>query len=745
MKKQFPEFTSKRQFPVTGLSCAACASSVEKTLSTQPGVLQAHVSYANNTAQIEYAPSITSPSQIKTSIQQIGYDLIIEETAEAAADLEKAKTRHFDQLRQKTTRAIALSIPLVIIGMFFMHLPYAPYLQWALASPIVLWLGRQFFVNAFKQAGHRSANMDTLVALSTGIAYTFSVFNTLFPSFWQIRGLTAHVYFEAAGVVIAFILLGKTLEEKAKANTSSAIKKLIGLQPKTVALIQQDGSTLDTPIAQVKKGDLLLVRPGDKIPVDGHLTKGSSYIDESMLSGEPIPVSKTTGDTVHAGTINQKGSFRLTADQVGGDTLLAQIIRAVQEAQGSKAAVQQTVDRIAGIFVPVVIGLALLSFIAWWALGGTHGLTHGLLALVTVLVIACPCALGLATPTAIMVGIGKGAENGILIKDAASLEMAHKINTLVLDKTGTITEGKPVVQEIHWFGNPTVEQPHILYALEQASEHPLAAAVLAFLQPTARTTLSFDTIQSVTGRGIKGQYQGDTYLAGNTSLLKENHISLTPAGQQWMDDKKNNAATVVFFAHNSTVLAGIAIADTLKPTSGTAIRTLQQMGIEVVLLTGDNPNTAATVARQVGIQQFRAEMLPTDKATFIQELQQQGKIVAMAGDGINDSQALAQADVSIAMGKGSDIAIDVAKITLLSSDLSKIAPAIRLSKKTVSTLRQNLFWAFIYNIIGIPIAAGALYPINGFLLSPMIAGAAMAFSSISVVSNSLRLKWTRLQ
>ncbi len=775
---------TKKQFPVTGMSCASCAASVENILSAQPGILHANVSFANNSAQVEYTPSLIRPDQMKAVLQEVGYDMLVDETEEEKEELEKTKKRHFIQLRSRTIWAIFLSIPLVIIGMFFMNLPYSNYIMWILATPVVAWLGRQFFINAYNQARHRSANMDTLVALSTGIAYTFSVFNTLFPMFWQSRGVEPHVYFEAASVVIAFVLLGKMLEERAKANTSSAIKKLMGLQPKTINIVLPDGSVIDTPIAQVKKDDIVLVRPGERIPVDGRVKEGSSYVDESMISGEPVAVAKTTGDTVLAGTINQKGSFQFVADKVGGDTLLAHIIRMVQEAQGSKAPVQKLVDKIAGIFVPVVIGLAVVSFFAWWAFGGTNGLTQGLLALVTVLVIACPCALGLATPTAIMVGVGKGAENGILIKDAESLEKAWQINAIILDKTGTITEGSPVVTEMRWFEGEAGETVHtgatvavgetiqagetgetpepgdtamnssILLALEQASEHPLAEAVVAylkketlrasqFLSPVASYKTAYN-IQSVTGRGITGQFQGERYVAGNETLLKELNIPLTPSVLQWANEKKANAATIVFFAGKTKILAGIVIADSIKPSSRTAIEELEGMGIDVYLLTGDNSHTAAAVAARVGIKHFQAEMLPGDKAAFVQQLQQQGKVVAMAGDGINDSHALAQADVSIAMGKGSDIAIDVAKMTLISSDLSKIAPAIRLSKKTVTTVRQNLFWAFIYNVVGIPIAAGLLYPVNGFLLNPMIAGAAMALSSVSVVSNSLRLKWARI-
>src|SRR5258708_2138316 len=604
MNTKEQEVSTKKQFPVTGMSCASCGGSVKNTLTAQQGILNANVSFANNSAQIEYTPDVTIRRQIIFFKQKTAYEMIVDETEEAKEELEQAKKRHFTTLRNRTIGAISLSIPLVIIGMFFMDLPYANFLMWILATPIVAWLGRQFFINAYNQARHRSANMDTLVALSTGIAYLFSVFNTLFPSFWYSRGLTPHVYFEAASVVIAFILLGKMLEEKAKANTSSAIKKLMGLQPKTVTVIQPDGQPLDTPIAQVKREDVILVKPGERVPVDGRVAKGNSYVDESMISGEPVPVAKTTGDIVFAGTINQKGSFQFIADKVGGDTLLAHIIRMVQEAQGSKAPVQKLVDKIAGIFVPVVISLAVLSFFAWWALGGTHGITQGLLAMVTVLVIACPCALGLATPTAIMVGVGKGAENGILIKDAESLERAHQINVPILDKTETITEGRPVVTELHWFEEQTEENVQLLSALEQASEHPLAEAVVSFLQ-TAKDPppLPLDHIQSITGRGITAQFHGETILAGNASLLKENNIPLTHSIQQWTDEKRAKAETVVFFARNAKTLAGIVITDKIKTSSQTAIQELQEMGMDLYLLTADNPYTAASMPSHVCIQQ----------------------------------------------------------------------------------------------------------------------------------------------
>lgn len=737
--------TVKKNFPVTGMTCASCAISVESMLKAQTGVMTAGVNFANSMASVEYIPGIARTEDFKKAIQAIGYDLVTDESEEAADNLEALQREHARSLRRRTLFSIAFSIPLVVIGMFFMDLPYANYIMWALATPVVLVFGRQFFVNAWKQARHRSANMDTLVAMSTGIAYLFSVFNTLYPQFWHSRGLHGHVYFEAAAVVIAFILLGKMLEERAKSNTSSAIKKLIGLQPKTVTVVHHGGHQMEIPIAQVKVGDTLLVKPGEKIAVDGELTEGSSFVDESMITGEPVPVAKQVGAKVFSGTINQKSSFQFKAEKVGGDTMLAHIIQAVQEAQGSKAPVQKLVDRIAGIFVPVVIGIALLSLVAWVVLGGNNGFTQGLMALVTVLVIACPCALGLATPTAIMVGVGKGAENGILVKDAESLERAYKMDSIILDKTGTITEGKPEVTGIAWLeGTDRQRLSSILYSLESQSEHPLAEAVARYLEQQQAERARSEQFDSITGKGVSGRFEGTTYYAGSSRYLSslgiEPSATLQQQAAQWLKD----ANTVIWFADGQKALAAIAIADKVKDSAAAAIGRLKELGITPYMLTGDNARTAEAVAAKVGIGHFRAEALPSDKADFIKELQEQGHVVGMVGDGINDSHALAQADVSIAMGKGTDIAMDVAKMTLISSDLMSIPRAIALSGKTVRVIRQNLFWAFIYNLIGIPIAAGLLYPVNGFLLNPMIAGAAMALSSVSVVANSLRLKYSRL-
>ena len=730
----------KKTFPVMNLSCASCAVSVESMLRSQKGVIQANVNYADSSVRIEYIPETVKVEDLKKVVQSIGYDLMIDENDNTNTSLEKIHEDKFAKLKLRTIGAVAFSVPVVIIGMFFMDMLFANYIMWILATPVVLWYGKDFFINAYKQALHRSTNMDTLVALSTGVAYLFSVFNTLFPHFWHSQGIHAHVYFEAAAVVISFILLGKLLEEKAKGNTSTAIKKLMGLQPVTATLLDDSGSQKVISIDDVSVGNLLLVKPGEKIPVDGTVVNGSSYVDESMMSGEPVPVLKIENEKVFAGTINQKGSLSFRAEKVGKDTMLAQIIDMVKSAQGSKAPVQKLVDKVAGIFVPVIIVIAISSFIIWWIFGDENGLTRGLLAMVTVLVIACPCALGLATPTAIMVGIGKGAEQGILIKDAESLESARKVDVIVLDKTGTITEGKPEVTDIFWL-NDDNSKSSVLAAIEKLSEHPLADAVIRHFSSIEPVRIS--EFESITGKGVKAVYENETYLVGNKSLLTDNQIIISneflTKAEKWGQETK----TIIWFAGKEELIAIIGLADKIKQTTITAINELKRIGLDVYMLTGDNEAAARSIAAKVNITNYKSGVLPHEKSEFIKKLQSKGKTVAMVGDGINDSTALAQADLSIAMGKGSDIAMDAAKMTIISSDLMKIPAAITLSKQTLVTIRQNLFWAFIYNLIGVPIAAGVLYPFTGFLLNPMIAGAAMALSSVSVVSNSLRLKWKK--
>ena len=723
------------------MSCAACAARVDKTLNRQTGVCHASVNYAAATATVEYEPDKCSPETLREAVVAAGYDLVIETDREKRRqEVDEAHEKKYRRLKFRTTWAILLSLPVAVIGMFFMDMPYANHLMWVLSTPVVCWLGRDFYINAWKQLKHRTSNMDTLVANSTGIAYLFSLFNLFFPDFWLRRGIEPHVYFEASSVIIAFILLGRLLEERAKGNTSAAIRKLMGLQPKTVTMVTAGGELKEVAVEQVRIGDCLMVRPGERIAVDGTVCEGSSYVDESMLSGEPVAVLKKKGEKVFAGTINQKGSFRFTAGKVGADTMLANIIRMVQDAQGSKAPVQKLVDRIAAVFVPAIMGTALLTFILWMVCDPSDGFTHGLLAAVTVLIIACPCALGLATPTAIMVGIGKGAGLGILIKDAESLETARKVNAIVLDKTGTVTEGRPAVTDL----TEALEQEGLkdcLYSLEKMSEHPLAEAVTGRLKGNL---LPVENFRSVTGEGVCGDINGATYYAGNLRLLTAHHIRPSDSMLEEARRLEADSKTVIWFADSTQALGLAAITDRIKPTSAAAVSQLRAMGIDVYMLTGDNEGPARNVAQKAGIAHFKAGVLPDQKASFVKSLQAEGKTVAMVGDGINDSAALAQSDLSIAMGRGSDIAMDVAKMTVISSDLNKIADAIRLSRMTVRTIRENLFWAFIYNLIGVPVAAGVLYPINGFLLNPMIAGAAMAMSSVSVVTNSLRLRKKKL-
>ena len=962
---------TKKNFPVTGLGCAACAARVTKILGKQPGIIEANVNFATSTAQIVYDTDKCDLKAVRDAVQDGGYDILTNTDADGSDDedgqydseadstytgqqsgaercgnrdmpireqsgkgdsaksdkstgrgncgnggrlireqtgkgdsakndgnkgnrqtmagkrptaeeiAEAIHEQEYRTLKRQTIGAVTIAIPTMVLSMAFPDAIWARYMTWFLATAVVFGFGRRFYVNAWKQLRHRSANMDTLVANSTGIAYLFSLFNLLFPEFWLSRGIEPHLYFEAASVIIAFILLGRLLEDRAKKKTTGAIRKLIGLQPKTVTVIRNryaatrgDGSACCTsgnnsdmahkepsyisaydcmsgqpygtgtmemtiPAEQAIPGDIIIVRPGERIAVDGTVTDGESYVDESMLNGEPVPSFKKPGEKVLAGSINQSGAFRFKAEETGKDTVLAQIIRMVQDAQGSKAPVQNMVDKVAAVFVPAIIGIAVIVFACWWIFAPDEGFIHGLLSMVTVLVIACPCALGLATPTAVIVGIGKGAEYGILIKDAASLEIAKKVDTVVLDKTGTITEGHPAVAGQCWT-NYSDRYRDILYSLEKLSAHPLAKAVTEFFEtsysaagpgtvPTTDATEStapavhdmninagnstglsmhdlngstkditgmaghdMDTgaaairpdrqatdtgaeqitikgYENIPGKGIKGSVcfsMGQTstaggkdsdgtpvgqscesavYYVGNIALMLEQGIRIDDRLKSQADKWESEAMTVIWFADGNSALAVIAITDNIRESSAEAITLLHRMGLDTWMLTGDNEASAAAIAGKAGIRHYNAGVLPQDKALFIKRLQSEGHTVAMIGDGINDSAALAQADLSIAMGKGSDIAIDTAMMTILASDLMKVPQAIRLSRLTIRTIRQNLFWAFIYNLIAVPIAAGILYPVNGFLLNPMIGGAAMALSSVSVVSNSLRLRRKSLE
>lgn len=728
--------------PVLEMSCAVCANNVENEVRSILGVDSATVNFAANTLTVSFDPKKTSLLQIKSAVQAIGYDLVIEENNREKIQ-EKAEKQHYQSIKKRTITAWILSIPLMGISMTIMHQNWANWVMLLLTLPILSFCGQSFYINAWKQLRHKSANMDTLVSLSTIIAFLFSLFNTIYPDFWTKRGLEPHVYYEAAGMIIAFVLLGKLMESKAKNNTSSAIKKLMGLQPQTAHLLTTEGEK-EVPLNILKPGDLIRVKPGEKVPVDGIVFDGNSYVDESMISGEPIPVEKQSKDKVLAGTINQKGTFSITATQVGTQTILSQIVHMVQEAQGSKAPVQRIADKISSYFVPIVIIIAIITFIVWLLVGGNDFFSYALLSAVSVLVIACPCALGLATPTALMVGIGRGAENHILIKDAFALENLCKVNCIVLDKTGTITQGHPAVTAEIWLQTPDTEMLSVLLSAEQKSEHPLALAMTDFLLKKEIQPISVTSFQSLTGQGITVEYNKNFFWVGSLKMAADQTTtfpeSVKPVLKQW----QNDGQSIVCYGKQNRILAIFALSDPIKESSKYAISSLQKKGIEIHLLTGDNRHTANSIALKLGIKNIQADALPSGKEEYIKTLQNKKKFVAMVGDGINDSQALARADVSIAMGKGTDIAMDVAMITLITSDLSLLSKAINLSRRTVRIIRENLFWAFIYNIIGIPIAAGLLYPICGILLNPMWASAAMAFSSVSVVLNSLRLKWIKI-
>ena len=781
----------KENFPVLDMTCAACAARVDKALNKSKGVRCASVNLASNMATVEYDPAECSPEALKKAVVDAGYDLVIGRQERGEDELEKEHARKMKAMKRKLVFSIVFSIPVFVISMFFPDMPYGGYVMLVLSGAVLVWPAGGIFAGAFRLLKHFSSNMDTLVATSTGVAYVFSTFNLFFPDFWLSKGVEPHLYFDASSMVVTFILLGRWLEERAKGKASSAIRELMGLRPDTVGVLGEDSEIRVVPIGYVKAGDIVVVRPGERIAVDGSVIKGDSYVDESMLNGEPLPSHKYAGEKVFAGSVNGRGSLYFKVEKVGEGTLLSRIISLVRDAQGSKAPVQRLVDKIASVFVPVIIGIAFLSAVVWLIADPSEGMTHALLAFVTVLVIACPCALGLATPTAIMVGVGKAARNGILVKDAQSIEIAKKTDVIVLDKTGTITEGRPAVTDVFWaegenmpgeagrrdagyscygdtgggnighgdvghgdvghgdvghgdvgHGNAgpgdsrTDVRPAILKSLELLSEHPIGEAIASYFDCRPVDVAGFVAIP---GKGVRGTVGEETYFVGNETFLKENGVLLPDSLSSAAAGLASQAKTAIWFSGSKEAIAVLGVADRIKPTSVEAVSKLRKMGIEVHILTGDSKESAEYVARVCGIENCRYGVLPDEKSSYIRSLKASGKTVAMVGDGINDSAALAEADLSIAMGNGSDIAMDVAGMTIVSSDLRKIPDAIRISAMTVQTIRENLFWAFIYNLIGVPIAAGALYPINGFLLNPMIAGAAMAFSSVSVVTNSLRL------
>ena len=719
--------TIKNVFPVTGMACAACAGSVESMIASLPGVSEASVNYAGANVHVAYDPETVTPADFVKAVESIGYGLIIEEENldEKLTDIE---FKHFNELRRKLWVAGIFTIPVFMLSMFHIfHLEYKNWILMALSVPVIVFSGSEFYLNAWKQARHRMVNMDTLVALSTGIAFIFSVLNTVFPAIFLSAGLQPHVYYESATVIIAFILTGKFLEERSKSKASSVIRSLMGLQPKTLT-VKRDGTEMELPLSMVAPGDEVMIRPGDRIPVDGVVINGDSYIDESMISGEPVPVFKTTDSNVFAGTQNKNGNLIITASKTGKNTLLAGIIAMVQEAQSAKPPIQKLADKIASVFVPIVLAIATITFITWWVFGPQPSVTFAFLTTISVLIIACPCALGLATPTALMAGIGRGASQGILIRNASALETACKINAVIFDKTGTLTTGKPVVTKSQWFKEEEIYK-QLLFSLEKRSGHPLAYAIASLHE--GLPLLAVANFEDIPGKGVKANYLNYNCLVGNKSLMVESGMLLTGGSED-----ENS----VYFACNKEIVASFSVDDTLRENAFEAVSKLKKEGIEVYLLTGDKEAKAAVMAEKAGISNYFAGVLPADKNHFVRDLRQKGYKVAMVGDGINDSAAMAEADLGIAMATGSDIAIDSAGIILMQGDLRAVAQAIGLSKATVRIIRQNFFWAFFYNIIAIPIAAGALYPATGFLLSPMIAGAAMAMSSVTVVTNSLRLK-----
>lgn len=759
----------EKTYPVKGMSCASCSAHVGKALRSVEGVVEVNVNLPMNRATVKFDDAACTAQQLQQSVERMGFELIIDQTDDEGthifADEEVASEKNsanelnqttpntsnkkstskkcvvnhnetLKQMQRNAWGALAIAIPLLVLGII-PHLFAGQEVASCFLAAFSLWkYGRLFYTPAWKLLKHGTSNMDTLVALSISVSFIYSFCNLFFPQWFISHGMQPHLYFDSVGVITAFILLGRMLEARAKHRTTNSIRKLMQLQPKQVVCVFPNGKEVTKHVNDVKTGDVLLARPGDRIAVDGEVITGASNVDESSLSGEPIPVEKNIGDKVMAGTINKNGTLHYRAKKRATDTLLAQIVRMVQEAQGSKVPVQALVDRIAAVFVPTIIGISLITLIAWILLDSANGLTHGLIAMVSVLVIACPCSLGLATPTAIIVGIGRGASSGILIKDATCLEVAEKINAVVLDKTGTITVGHPEVKAAWFESDSESKWRNILLSLERQSEHPLAEAVCTFLKD--ETTCKVENFTALPGNGVSGCIDGCTYYVGSLKWMQEKNITLTATQHQFANNYTHQACSLVALTDGTKILALLALTDEVKSTSATAIKQLKALGIETYMLTGDNAQTAAVVASEVGIDHYVAHTLPADKANFVKQLQAEGKKVAMVGDGINDSAALAVADLSIAMGRGSDIAIDTAMLTLLTSDLLRLPQAIRLSARTVRTIRQNLFWAFFYNVVSVPIAAGVLYPICGFMLSPMIAGAAMALSSVSVVTNSLR-------
>lgn len=737
--------TAHKTFPVTGMMCAVCAGTVEQTVSQCRGVSAASVNFASGSVTVDWDPSVTSPKEIADAVRNAGYDMIVVESErDAVEEKERQDRQEYRRMKVRTITAWMITLPMAVLCMIPVHFHGDAWVYMVMTIVVMVYCGGSFYTRGLKAFLAKAPNMDTLVGISTIVSFLFSLFNTIFPETLTSRDISADLYYEGAAMIITFVLTGKLMELRSRHSTGMALQALIGLQPSDATVELTDGTTRIIHVSQIKRGDILLVRQGERIPVDGIVTKGNGTVDESMLTGEPIGVEKLPGDKVAAGTVVTAGVISIEAMKVGAETELSRIIHAVREAQGSKAPVQRLVDKVAGIFVPTVLAISFLTLCVWTLLGKGY-ITVGLVCAVSVLVIACPCALGLATPTAVMVGIGRGARNGILVKDAEALERLAGIDTLLIDKTGTLTEGKPVTTEMRW--NPDIPDDMrisilcIIRGAEEMSIHPLAAAITGYLKDKDIYPIKPDSFEYIPGKGILCSQGEDRYEIGGAGLVadiqgKEPAIAVTG----WL----NSGSGVVVATRNGMPAVAFRVEDKIRPDAKETIRELHEMGISVELLTGDRLATATYVANHTDILSVTAETLPDDKQYRVERLQQEGHVVAMAGDGINDSRALASADVSIAMGGGSDIAIEVARLTVVGGRLSSLPKAIRLSKATLRIIRENLFWAFIYNVVGIPLAAGVLYA-YGFLLSPMFASAAMAMSSVCVVANSLRLNRIKLR
>lgn len=738
------------ELPIKGIQCASCVQKIEKALLQTRGITKASVNLATDRAKVEYLPTEANLGDIKRAIESTGYEVLELSLSDEGLDPEKAiREREYKKLKTKFMAGLILGL-IVFLGSSRHWFPWIPgifgnfYVLWALATPVQFVIGWQFYKGAWGAFKHRSADMNTLIAVGTSAAYLYSVTATLFPSFFESGGIEPHVYFETSALIIVLILFGRLLEARAKGQTSDAIKKLMGLQPKT-ARVFRDGKEVDIPVEEVLVGDIITVRPGEKIPADGIIQEGKSAVDESMITGESIPVKKGPGIEVIGATINKTGSFKFQATKVGKDTALAQIIKLVQDAQGSKAPIQRLADVISGYFVPIVISIAIATFVIWFSFGPFPSLTFALLNFVAVMIIACPCALGLATPTAVMVGTGKGAENGILIRGGESLETAHKLDTIVFDKTGTLTKGEPEITDVITV-NGFSEEEILKYAAcaEKNSEHPLAEAILKRAEEKEIKLIDPEQFNAIEGHGIEASIDGKEILLGNAKLMRDRQIGIESLERK-AEEIAQDGKTPIYISLTGKAAGLIGVADMLKENSVHAVAKLRNMGLKVVMLTGDNRRTAEAIAKKAGIDDVIPEVLPEDKVHEVKALQSGGRRVAMVGDGINDAPALAQADIGIAIGSGTDVAMEASDITLIKGDLLGVVTAIELSKKTIRIIKQNLFWAFFYNTAGIPIAAGVLYPFFGILLNPIFASMAMAFSSVSVVSNSLRLRRVKLR